>query len=549
MARKPSIKAAAVARPTVSAIGGGLEGAEATSRQTATWMVPTGRSPDAIINLAKPTADARGQDMVLNDGYALGGMALHKDSIVGSEYRLNAQPNHRVLKTITNGAYDEVWAEEFQLAVEGWFNLLANSPAAWLDASRRNTFTGLVRLAVGGFVYTGEVLAASEWVKEPARPLNTAVQMVSPDRLSNPNGQIESRNLRRGVVLDDRGRPTGYWIRMGYPSETLYDPKAFEWKMVPAELRWGRLQIIHIIEQVMPAQTRGIADMVAALKQMRITKQFQEVTLQQAVVNASFAAAVESELPGEAVAQMIGSVPSEDSSNAYAAAIGQYLTGLAAYTNSARNIQIDGVKIPHLYPGTKLNLRTLGTPGGVGTDFEKSLLRHIAAALGVSYEEFARDYSNTSYSSARTSMTNTWKFMQTRKTQVADRFATAVYTLALEEMLNKGAFPLPRGRTSADFYLPLGKEAFSLCGWIGASRGQIDELKETQAAILRIAAGLSTYEKECARLGDDFRDTFAQRQREQKMMETMGLTVDLNATRSLGADQNQGQDQQQDQQQ
>jgi capsid protein len=28
-------------------------------------------------------------------------------------------------------------------------------------------------------------------------------------------------------------------------------------------------------------------------------------------------------------------------------------------------------------------------------------------------------------------------------------------------------------------------EAMSRCDWIGASRGQIDELKETQAAILR----------------------------------------------------------------
>lgn len=549
MARRAVSVKAAVQPPQVRAIGGGLEGAERTDRATATWVPPM-RSPDQVINVAKPMADARGRDVVANDGYALNGTQIHKDSIVGSEYRLNLQPNWRALQQITGvAAYDEVWAEEFQTAVEAWFNLLANSPASWLDASRRNTFTGLVRLAVGGFTMTGEVLATAEWIKELSRPLWTAAQMVSPDRLSNPNGLSDSRNLRRGVEMDLYGRPIAYHIRMAHPSEN-YDPLASQWKRVPAQLRWGRAQVIHIVEQMHPAQTRGVADMVAALKQMRMTKQFQDITLQQAVVNASFAAAIESELPSEAVAAMIGNVPTTDSTNAYQQVTAAYLSDLAAYLGGSKNIQIDGVKIPHLYPGTKLNLRTLGTPGGVGTDFEKSLLRHICAALGVSYEEFSKDYSATSYSSARASMTNTWKFMQARKAQVADRFATAIFTLVLEEMMSDGVFPLPLSGDKNHFWLPLAREAFCNCAWIGASRGQIDELKETQAAILRIQSGLSTYEKECARLGDDFRDVFQQRVREQKAMEKLGLKVDLSATRSMNGnqqDQQNGQDQGQQQ--
>jgi len=151
------------------AFGGGLEGAEARSRETARWT-PSMQSPDQIINGAKPLADARGRDMVQNDGYASGAANLHKDNIVGSQYRLNAKPNWRLL------GVDEAWAEEFQLAVESRFHTAGESEECWFDAARKNTFTGMIRLAVGGFVLTGEVLATAEWIKnEPRRPFKTVI--------------------------------------------------------------------------------------------------------------------------------------------------------------------------------------------------------------------------------------------------------------------------------------------------------------------------------------------------------------------------------------
>lgn len=80
----------------------------------------------------------------------------------------------------------------------------------------------------------------------------------------------------------------------------------------------------------------------------------------------------------------------------------------------------------------------------------------------------------------------------------------------------------------------LAKEAFTQCKWIGSGVGQIDELKETQAAILRIASGLSTYEAEIARLGGDWRENFTQRIRENKVMTDGGLVFDLAAKKPLG---------------
>lgn len=501
-----------------TAIGGGLEGAERTSRETLRWTPPV-ISPDMQINPVKDSADARSRDIVQNDGYATGAIHTHRDSIVGSQYRLNAQPEYTVL-----GA-DEKWAEEFQEVVEARFNLVADSPDAWLDASRKNTLTGLIRLAVGGFLMTGEVLATAEWVRERNRPFRTAVQMVSPTRLSNPDGAPDSRTLRRGVEQDMYGRSVAYHIRSAHPGE-MYDHRSYQWRRVPAAKPWGRRQVIHIIEQLQPSQTRGISDMVSVLKQMRMTKKFQDVVLQNAVVNATYAAAIESELPREMVFGAMGA-----GQTGMREGLLEYMDALANYVGGTDNIAIDGVKLPHLFPGTKLSMKPVGTPGGVGTEYEESLLRYIAASLGMSYEQFSRDYSKTNYSSARASMGETLKYMQARKKVVADRLATAIYVLWFEEELHAGNIPLPPGKTADIFYDPIMREALTACSWIGASRGQIDELKETQSAVMRINNGLSTHEDECARLGLDWRQVYRQLAREKRAREELGLEFAGEATR------------------
>lgn len=43
----------------------------------------------------------------------------------------------------------------------------------------------------------------------------------------------------------------------------------------------------------------------------------------------------------------------------------------------------------------------------------------------------------------------------------------------------------------------------------------IDGLKEVQEAVMLIEAGLSTYEKECAKRGDDYQEIFAQQVQER----------------------------------
>lgn len=517
------------------AMGGGLEGAERTGRETAMWR-PSFGSPNQAISMGKELADARGRDTTLNDAYVMGAVQYHKDSIVGAHYRVNATPDWQVLRDIYNptGASEDDWrdwSETFQTRVERRFNLTAEGSNNWLDASRRMSLTEMVRVEVGAFVYTGEVLATSEWIRKAGRPYKTAIQLVNPDRLSNPDRRQDTPNLTRGIETDFYGEHARYWIQGAHPAD-FGNPDSLKWVPVPAEKPWGRKQVCYINEPVMIEQTRGVANLVSALKQTRMRKQFSEVTLQNAVINASYAASVESELPNADVIAMMGGGTGEDALENY---LKKYMSALGEYMGGANNIRIDGAMIPQFFPGTKLNARPLGSPGGVGhNDYESSLLRYLAAGLNTSYSALSKDFSKLSYSGLKGEGAEIQKTLNSRKKGVADKLATYAYELWLEEEIAGDYALLPPGWTRDDYYRPLAKEAFSLCKWLGTGRGQIDELAETQAAILRINSGLSTREIETAKLGNDFRDVLEQLEREKKLIEKHGLILSGNAQQSTG---------------
>jgi len=117
--------------------------------------------------------------------------------------------------------------------------------------------------------------------------------------------------------------------------------------------------------------------------------------------------------------------------------------------------------------------------------------------------------------------------MQARKKLVADKYATIAFRLWLEEAINNNEIAAMPASQASVFYtnrrLNLRFDALAKCDWIGASRGQIDEYKETQAAVLRIEKGLSTAEDELARLGKDWRKVYRQLRREKEMRDAMGL--------------------------
>ena len=123
----------------------------------------------------------------------------------------------------------------------------------------------------------------------------------------------------------------------------------------------------------MPDQIRGVSEMMSVLKQMHMTRRFQDIELQQAILQATYAASIESDLPPNIIAEMMGSNPDAP---AFEVASRSMLSSIVQH-RTTNNLQLNGVQIPIMHPNTKLNLQQLAQPTGTGSEFEQSLLRKL----------------------------------------------------------------------------------------------------------------------------------------------------------------------------
>lgn len=476
-------------------------GADQCAPELARWS-PQMLSADGELLPEWGTLVARNRDMIRNHGLASGAVQIHLDNIIGAGLRLSAKPDWRAL-----GLTSE-WADGWSRNVESQFRQWAEDIDCYCDASRRLTFAGMLGQGYRSYLTSFEILASAEWLPRPGR-FSTAIQMIDPDRLTTPEGVVDSQRLRAGVELDAMGAPIAYWIRSGGTDYLGYDAAMPSWKRVPRETPWGRRMMIHVFDEERPSQTRGKNGIVSVLSGMKMLEKFEQSSLQAAILNAMYAAVVESSMDWQSVGSAIGA---EDDPT-----LG-YMENRNAW-HKGGSIRYNGVKIPHMFPGEKLKLLAPNHPTASFASFEEAFLRKMAGGFNLSYEQFSRDYSKSNYSSARAALLESWRFFSGRRVHIAGRFATQVFALWLEEAIDRGTVEIPPGAPS--FYAM--KTAWTRCKWIGPGRGHIDPLKEANATQVELDMGLTTHEKECAERGEDWEEIAEQRAREQKRFKELGI--------------------------
>lgn len=150
----------------------------------------------------------------------------------------------------------------------------------------------------------------------------------------------------------------------------------------------------------------------------------------------------------------------------------------------------------------------------------------MGAGVNLPYELLMKDWSKTNYSSARAALLEAWRFFQGRRYWLTTYWASPVYSLWLEEAVNRKLIDAP------GFYED--KASYCRAKWIGAGRGWIDPVKEAQAAQLRMQTLISTLEDECAEQGKDWEEVLEQIAREQERMKELGVQMPAAATPGMG---------------
>jgi lambda family phage portal protein len=494
---------------------GAYDAADSMSRELMTWDVSS-LSGDAAILPAKDKTTNRTKDLIRNNGYAAQMLQLRTSTIVGHNFKLSYAPNWSLLGLNMENDSDKKVAREFVREVEARWIDLAEDPSCPLDAEGTRTFTQMIRAGVFQELTHGEILRSAEYINRPG--IRTAIKMINPDRLCNPDLKPDSILMRAGVTRNRRGAAQVYHIRENHHSDSRFMGMAgagqvFKWKPVRSRTPWGRQQIIHIFDALEDGQTRGISKLAPVLERFKMLDKWQKVKLQADIVNAMYAVVIESEFDTETALSAIGGSNLNSENNP--------LTGLlkakSAYHKNA-GVTLDGSKLAHLFPGEKLHL--LQPNAANDSQLEDRLLRYIAAGGHFSYEQLSSNWSQTNYSSARASLGESFRYVLGER-ELHKRDASSIFALVLEEMFSKGIIKPPRG--CPGFYEA--KNAWCRADWIGPGKSMIDGLKEVKEIVLLLEANLITYKSACARLGEDYKDVLDQQIIELEERKSKGLPL------------------------
>jgi lambda family phage portal protein len=474
-------------------------------------------SPDTEINPWRDRIVARVRDLVRNDGWASGAITRLLDSAIGGDFKLVSTPDWRALAQM-GAACDRVWADEFGKAAEALWRSWAYDPARYCDGARRLTIPQLFRLAFRHKLVDGEAFAVLLWVPERMGPgraqYATALQIIDPDRLSNPELMFDTEIMRGGVEIDRYGAPIAYHIRRAHEGDWYDAAKSLIWDRLPRETEFGRPIVLHDFEIERAGQHRAPGGVLTPIvSRLAMLSKYDQTEMQAAMINAIFAAFIESPMDGNALQAAMGDM-NEGWSSWQEARTGYY-------NRPGKSYQLGGSRVMALYPGEKLQMVNSTRPNTAFAEFESAILRNAASALGMTFEQLSQDWSQVNYSSARAALLEAWKTMSRRRQDFAAGFATPVYGAFLEEAFDRGELPLPHN--APDFIEA--RAAYTRCRWMGPPRGWVDPVKEAQAAVLRMDAGLTTLEQECAEQGMDWEDVLAQRAREVEMFKSLGLTL------------------------
>lgn len=473
---------------------------------------------------------SRVRDLVRNDGWASGSVMRMLDNVVGANLRPIFRPDYRFLQRMTGlKTFDATWAHEFGKSADAYYRSWANDPGKWCDIERGMTIPQMFYVAYRHEIVDGDALGVNRYEPSRVSPgrarYGTALQLVDPDRLSNPNNVWDQRLMRGGVQLDGFGAAVGYYIREAHQNDWYNGVRSMKWAYIPREDDFGRPITVHNFTHDRASQHRGGTGILTPiLDRMKMLSKYDRIEVQSALINALFAAFIESPFDPNMVSDAMGTTVDVNNvqPGAYvqdmASGFGMY-QDLRAEFHKERRMMLGDARIPTLFPGEKIGSVDASHPHGNFEAFEAAILRNFSAATGLSPQQISQNYADANYSSMRAAMIEAWKSFDRRRANFTIGFCHQVACAWLEESWDLDEYDLPRG--APDFIEA--RHAYAWARWIGPARGWVDPVAEKQGAWLGLKMGVSSLEDLAAEQGLDLEEVLDAQQMEKRMYEDRKL--------------------------
>ena len=495
------------------------QGASQKRQQTIAWS-PASRPSTAETQRDRKPVSARARDLVRNYGPARGALKKSRAQIIGPGLRLRSKPNAKALGV----PHDE--ALRFAREIEQVFNSWAISPDNQCDVRGLRSFGQMLGTAWSDRLVAGENLMVIRQKPKRGTKFATCLQEVDPDRLNNPLGKPDDVNHRQGIELNNDGAPTAYHIQDRHPLDEAITLDRLNWTRMPRHAPDGRRVVIHGFFSDRSEQIRGMSAFAPVLIALRDITRMSEAEIGAATINATFAGFVQSSFDELALGDALG-----------------LDTGAAAGSGSSfqdlrDQIYGDGLSIhdnqlASLAPGDSVEIPNTSRATGPFSDFKKSFLQDVAAALGIAYPVLAEDWEGVNYSSARAALAEVWRLVTEDRSHFIRDTVMPIFCEVIDEAFLRGFLVEPEGWPTYED----NKAAYLQASWTGPGRGYVDPLKEAQANALLMEMGVLTLDELCAEQGKDWEEVIAQKALERDRLEELGFApLEISGLLRLTAD-------------
>lgn len=469
---------------------------------------PAFRDTQEDVQASWAQATARATDVVQNSGWVSGGIRSAIGNIVGDGLRLTATPDTTVIK------FDGLVDDQGQpIDADGWARFVERRWEAWSNAPRecdalaRQTINQMAISTLKLWFVTGEMVALLPYHKDNTAATGTKVLCMAPWKLSQKNDAFN--RIVQGVEMDERGRPWAYLFRrkdnMGVERDVAiraYDDA-------------GRPQVVHLYEGT-PGQVRGITPLVSVLQVCRQFDQLANATLMAALIQAIFAATIESDAP---TTDLMAALQTSDEQQGLGGSLEDFLAAKMGWNaNTTIDLSEQG-RVAHLFPGEKLKFNRSEHPNGTYEAFVKVLLRELAKGLGTTVEQVTGDYSGVTYTGVRMGTTDNWQTTLDRRNNLMARWYQGPYEAWLEEEIERGIIKFPGGIAN---FMAHRAEACR-AKWRGPAKPQADDLKSQKAHQGYREMGTMSDTMIADDLGVRIEDVYEQRRREKALRVKFGL--------------------------
>lgn len=473
--------------------GYGNHGASRTKNAMIGWLTQGG-SAEQDIDLHGALLRERARDLDTGGGLARGAVRRLQTAVVGAGLLPKPRIDAQVLGLSPEAASD--WERRAKAEFMAW----AASRAC--DAAGERNFFQLQSLVILSMLISGDVFVLMAQHDEINTPYKLCLRVLEADRVGTPesNGestveQLSDRRIVDGVEVDAQGKVLAYYIASHHPLNTDDDAPLTYTRIDAFGKETGMPNVLHPFTPERPEQRRGMPLIAPVIEQLKQLDRYMSAELMANIVAAMLTVFLTSDADPVGLA-MEDPVAEGD-----------------RVTTAEEKLELTEGGIIQLKPGVKPETVNPSRQNASFSAFVDANTTMIGSALGIPTDVLTQRF-NASYSASRAAVLEFGRETKARRQGFIYDFCQPVYEAWLSEAVALGRLDCP-----GFFDDPLLRAAWCGVDWVGASMGQIDPLKEVNAAILRIQSGLSTREREAAELnGSDFAENAAQLKREAAEM-------------------------------